>query len=73
MSMPQLYKCRPYLPLYPPQNIYSTNIVTINLLHSNFPLSLWKDDNLSISLMKKGKPAFLPQIVLLGITSTNLV
>ena len=28
-------------------------------------MSLWKDDNFSIFSMKKGKPAVLPQIVVL--------
>ena len=54
-------------------DIYSNNMVTISLSHSHFPLSLWKDDNLSIFLMKKGKPALLPQIVFLCIISKYLV
>ena len=37
-------------------------------------MSLWKDDNLSISLNEERiKAALLPQIALLGIISTNLV
>ena len=47
--------CRPYLTFYPPLDVYSNNIVTISLNHSHFPLSLWKDDNLSISLNKERK------------------
>ena len=46
---------RPYLTFYPPLDIYSNNIVTISLNQSHFPLSLWKDDNLSISLNEERK------------------
>ena len=42
--------CRPYLTFYPPLDIYSNNVVTLSLVHSHFPLSVWKDDNLSIFL-----------------------
>ena len=47
--------CRPYLNFYPLLDIYPNNIVTISLIHSQFPLSLWKDDNLSISLIEERK------------------
>ena len=47
--------CRPYLTFKPPLEIYSNNIVNISLNHSHFPLSLWKDDNLSISLNEERK------------------
>ena len=40
--------CRPYLTFHPPLDIYSNNVVTLSLVHSHFPLSVWKDDNLSI-------------------------
>ena len=40
--------CRPYVAFYPAKDIYSNNIVSVGLSHSHFPLSLWKDDNLSI-------------------------
>ena len=63
--------CRPYLTFYPPLDIYPNNIVTNSLIHPQFPLNLWKDDNLL--LMKKGKCALLIQTVLLDIISTNLV
>ena len=36
-------------------DIYSNNIVTISLIHSHFPLSLWKDDNIIISLNEERK------------------
>ena len=35
--------------------ISSNNIVNISLNHSHFPLSLWKEDNLSISLNEERK------------------
>ena len=47
--------CRPYLTFYDPLDIYSNNIVIISLIHSRFPLSLWKDDDLSISLNEERK------------------
>ena len=47
--------CRPYLTLYPLLDIYPNNVVTISLIHSQFPLSLWKNDNLSISLNEERK------------------
>ena len=34
--------CRPYSTFYPPLNIYSNNIVTISLIYSHCPLSLWE-------------------------------
>ena len=51
------------------------NIVTISLIHfpSSFPPSLWKGDDLVFLWITRGKPTFLPQIVLLGIISTTLV
>ena len=51
--------CRPYLPFYPSLDIYSNNIVTISPSHSHFPLSLWKDENLSISLNEERKACLL--------------
>ena len=33
---------------YLPLNISSNNTVTISLIHSYYPLSLWKDDNLCL-------------------------
>ena len=54
-------------------NIDPNNIITISLIHSHFPLSLWKDYNLSIFLNEEGKPVLLLQIVHLCIISTNLV
>ena len=54
-------------------NIYSNNIITISLIHSHFPLSLKKDDNLSIFLNEERKPVLLLQIVHLCVFSTNLV
>ena len=47
--------CRPYLTFYLLLDIYPNNIVAISLIHSQFPLSLWKDDNLSISLNEDRK------------------
>ena len=47
--------CRPYLTFYPILDIYPNNIVTISLIHSQFPLSLWKDDNISITLNEERK------------------
>ena len=40
--------CRLYLTFYPPLDIYPNNIVTNSLIHSQFPLSLWRDDNLRL-------------------------
>ena len=42
--------CRTYLTFYPTFDIYPNNTVTYSLIHSQFPPSLWKDDDLSISL-----------------------
>ena len=50
--------CRPYLTFYNPLDICSNNIVTISLIHSRFPLSLWKDDDLSISLNEESQPPY---------------
>ena len=36
-------------------DIYSNNIATISLIHSRFPLILWKDDNIIISLNEERK------------------
>ena len=47
--------CRPYLTFYPLLDIYPNNIVAISLIHSQFPLSLWKNDNLGISLNEERK------------------
>ena len=47
--------CRQYLTFNPTLDIYPDNIVTNSLIHSQFPLSLWKDDNLSISLNEDRK------------------
>ena len=47
--------CRPYVAFYPAKDIYSNNIFSIGLSHSHFPLSLWKDDNLSIFLNEERK------------------
>ena len=65
--------CRPYLTFYDPLDIYSNNIVIISLVHSRFPLSLWKDDDLSISLNEERKASPLPEIVFLDIICTNLI
>ena len=46
---------RPYLTFYPLLDIYPNNIVAISLIHSQFPLSLWKDDNISITLNEERK------------------
>ena len=56
----------------PALDIYLSNKDTISLIHSHFPLSLWKDDNIIISLNEERKASLLPRIVLLGIISTNL-
>ena len=42
--------CRPYLTFHPPFDINPNKIIAISLIRSHFSLSLWKDDNLSISL-----------------------
>ena len=52
-------------------HVFWYNDITNSLIHPQFPLSLWKDDNLL--LMKKRKRALLIQTVLLDIISTNLV
>ena len=57
--------CRQYLTFYPPLDVYTNNIVTISLICSHCPLSSWKDDNFSIFLIRKGKPALFLQRVLL--------
>ena len=65
--------CRPYLTLYNPLDIYSNNIVTISLIHSRFPLSLWKDDDLSVSLNEERKASPLTRDSFLDIICTNLI
>ena len=47
--------CRPYLGFYPPLDIFENNMVTISLIHSHFPLTMWKDDNLGIFLNEERK------------------
>ena len=47
--------CRPCFTFYPLLDIYPNNIVTISLNPSQFPRSLWKDDNLSISSNEERK------------------
>ena len=47
--------CRPYLTFYPSLYGNSNNIVTISLIHSNSPLSFWKDDELNIFLIEQRK------------------
>ena len=65
--------CRRYRTFYHHLDIYSNDIVTLSLIHSHCPLSLWTDDNLSIFWNEKGKPAFLPKIVLLCIGKLQIL
>ena len=65
--------CRPYLTFYNPLDICANNIVTISLIHSRFPLSLWKDDDLSISLNEERKASPLTRDSFLDIICTNLI